>query len=183
MIYLDLFLTFLKIGLFTIGGGYAMIPMIKQEYAGYFDIAEITNIIAISEAAPGPFAVNAAVFVGMTAGGGLFGAVSAVAGLVLPSVVIITAVTLFFYKINKKPAVVAALSGIRPVVWALIAFAAVLVAKSAFYKPEEALPFGIPFDIPNIMIFAAAFACMRFFKKTTPVAFVAAAGVVGAVFL
>lgn len=71
MMYLDLFITFFKIGLFTIGGGYAMIPLIQQEVVahGWLTLLELTDFIAVAESTPGPFAVNIATFVGMEMGG------------------------------------------------------------------------------------------------------------------
>ena len=90
MIYFDLFFTFLKIGLFTIGGGYAMLPMIREEVSshGWLSQSELIDFIAVSESTPGPFAVNIATFVG-TRTGGIFGGLCATLGVVLPSFVII----------------------------------------------------------------------------------------------
>jgi len=178
MTHFELFFMFLRIGLFTIGGGYAMIPLIKQGLAGVMEVEEVTNIIAIAEMSPGPFAVNTAAFVG-TSLHGITGMIIAVLGLIAPSLVIITVVALFFFQINKKPAVKGALGGIRPVVWALIIFSTIIVAKTAFYRPCAQLSV----DFAAVILFIAAFACMRKFKKISPVAFVAAAGLFGAVFL
>jgi len=184
MNYFELFFTFFRIGLFTIGGGYAMIPLINQTFAGggLIEIEQLTNIIAIAEMSPGPFAVNAAAFIG-TSLHSVPGAIVAVLGLVAPSLIIITFVCLIFFQINKKHTVKAVLGGIRPVVWALIIFSTLLVAKSAFYTPNEEQLFGLSVNIIAIIVFLVAFACMRKFKKITPVAFVAIAGIFGAFFL
>ena len=82
MIYFDLFLTFLKIGLFTFGGGYAMLPMIQEEVSAHswLNQSELINFIAVSESTPGPFAVNIATFVG-TRTGGIFGGLCATLGV------------------------------------------------------------------------------------------------------
>ena len=90
MIYLQLFLTFLKIGAFTFGGGYAMIPLIRESVLGYGWLSEeqILNFIAIAESTPGPIAVNMATFVGASQAG-ILGALVATLGVVLPSFIII----------------------------------------------------------------------------------------------
>jgi len=184
MTYFDLFFAFFYIGVFTIGGGYAMIPLINQQFAGggFIEIEELTNIIAIAEMSPGPFAVNAAAFIGMNQHG-MLGVIISVLGLVTPSLIIITIVALLFFQINKKPAIKAALQGIRPVVWALIIFSTIIVAQSAFHLPTHEHNFSLRLSIFSIIIFLIAFICMRLFKKVTPVIFVVAAGVVGAIFL
>ena len=85
MIYLDLFWTFFKIGAFTFGGGYAMLPLIREAVLdhGWMDDARIINFIAVSESTPGPFAINMSTYVGMETGG-LLGALCATLGVVLP---------------------------------------------------------------------------------------------------
>jgi chromate transporter len=85
MILLDLFLTFLKIGAFTFGGGYAMLPLIEAEVAahGWMTIEELINFIAVSESTPGPFAVNVSTYVGAETGG-FPGAVCATLGVICP---------------------------------------------------------------------------------------------------
>ena len=90
MIYLELFLTFLKIGAFTFGGGYAMLPLIQAEVVshGWMEQQAIIDFIAVSESTPGPFAVNMATYIGSEIGG-IFGSVCATIGVVLPSFVII----------------------------------------------------------------------------------------------
>lgn len=93
----QLFLTFFKIGAFTFGGGYAMLPFIQQEVLknGWMNDKELIDFIAISESTPGPFAVNASTFVGMQTAG-VFGAVCATLGVVLPSFIIILIVAKIF---------------------------------------------------------------------------------------
>ena len=178
MIYLELYLTFAKIGLFTIGGGYAMIPLIQQELsAKYMTMEEIIDIIAISGVTPGALSVNAATFTGMR----LYswpGAVVSILGVITPSLIITTLIALFFFNINQKPPVQAALYGIRPAVWALILFAAVKFAQSALIIPGGSAP-----DYVNIVIFIVVFACMVFFKKISPILFILGAGAFGAFFL
>ena len=89
MIFLELFLTFLMIGAFTFGGGYAMLPLIQEEVAakGWIDAASLVDFVAVSESTPGPFAINMATYVGSEMGG-VLGAACATLGVVLPSFVI-----------------------------------------------------------------------------------------------
>ena len=126
MIYLKLFLTFFEIGLFTFGGGYAMISLIREK-ALLFDWLteqELLNMIAVSESTPGPIAINMATFVG-SAQGGLFGAFSATLGVVLPSFIIILLIASLIKNFLKYKGVRAFLSGVRPCVIAMILATAV----------------------------------------------------------
>lgn len=128
MFDLLLFTTFFKIGLFTIGGGYAMIPMIQQSVLahGWMTVTDMIDFIAISESTPGPFAVNIATFIGMTRGG-IFGALAATLGVVLPSFIIILLIARFFLKFQDNTWVKAVLTGVRPAVVGLIASAALSI--------------------------------------------------------
>ncbi len=129
MIVLDLFWTFFKIGLFTIGGGQAMIPMIMRDVVakGWLTYDQLVNFIAISESTPGPFAVNIATYTGMEtciAQGdamGFFGAAMATLGVVMPSVIIITLVVKVFSSFLKKPSVQEVFVGVRSTVTGLLA--------------------------------------------------------------
>lgn len=118
---LTLFWTFFKIGLFTFGGGYAMIPLIQQEVIGHQWMTEdaLINFIAISESTPGPFAINIATFVGANQYG-LMGSALATLGVVLPSFIIILLVASIFTRFEQNRFVKGALKGISPVVCALI---------------------------------------------------------------
>ncbi len=122
MIYLELFWTYFKIGLFTIGGGQAMIPMITRDVAakGWLDPAEIIEFIAIAESTPGPFAVNIATFTGMQTAGA-FGAFCATLGVILPSIIIIILIAKIFSGFMKKPAVQEVFVNVRSTVTGLLA--------------------------------------------------------------
>lgn len=128
MIYLQLFWTFFKIGLFTIGGGQAMIPMISQEVVekGWLTLEEVQSFIAISESTPGPFAVNIATYTGVSVlqstgvGESILGAICATFGVVLPSLVIITLIALAFSNFIKKPAVQSVFVYVRSTVTGLL---------------------------------------------------------------
>lgn len=114
--------SFLKIGAFTFGGGYAMIPLIQHEVISrrsWLKEAEFIELLTIAQAAPGPIALNTAVFVGYKRRG-YSGAVAAVLGVVIPSFVIILLVAMFFADIRHNPWVDAAFKGMRPAVVALI---------------------------------------------------------------
>jgi len=133
LIFFELFITFFKIGLFTIGGGYAMIPLIQQEIIdhGWMTLAELIDIIAISEMTPGPFAVNAATFVGIKTTG-LAGGLFATLGVTFPSFVIVVLVARYFTHFQNHPIVQSVLYGLRPAVIGLIASSAFLIGKAAF---------------------------------------------------
>ena len=131
--FFQLFWTYLKIGTFTLGGGYAMLPLIQREVVdrkGWIDEEEFLNMIALAQAAPGLIAVNSAIFIGWRIGGWR-GVAGAVLGAVLPSFIIILAIATVFSEWKELPAVEAAFKGIRPAVVALIAAPLVKMAKSA----------------------------------------------------
>lgn len=138
MEFLWLFWEYFQIGLFTIGGGYAMLPMVQQAIARHQWLTgtEIINFIAVAESTPGPFAINLATFVGVTVGsktslgvfGGILGAITATFAVVLPSLVIIIVVTKVFEKFKTNKYVQNVLYGIRPVVVGLVLSAVISVA-------------------------------------------------------
>jgi len=131
--FLQLFWTFLKIGTFTLGGGYAMLPLIQREVVnrnGWIDEEEFLNMIALAQAAPGLIAVNSAIFIGWRVGGWR-GVCGAVLGAVLPSFLIILGIAMVFSDWKELPAVEAVFKGIRPAVVALIAAPLVKMGKSA----------------------------------------------------
>ncbi len=141
MIYLKLFFTFFKIGLFTIGGGYAMIPLISDEVIanGWLSDNMLVDFIAISESTPGPFAINIATFVGTQAaraagGFGALGAICATVGVVLPSLIIIFLIAVFFKKLMDTRIMRDIFSGLRPAVIGLIAYAFVSIAITTLFS-------------------------------------------------
>lgn len=137
MSFLILFWEYFKIGLFTIGGGYAMLPMVQQVVLkhNWLTEQELINFIGVAESTPGPFAINLATFVGINVGkttslgifGGILGAVVATFAVVLPSIVIIIIVMKVFDKFRSSKYVQGALSGIKPVVVGLILSAVISV--------------------------------------------------------
>lgn len=130
---ISLFLTFMKIGLFTFGGGYAMIPLIQRETVEnkkWISDEDILDIVAIAESTPGPIAINAATFVGYRVGG-FFGALSATVGIVLPSFAIITAISFALAKFQDVRWIRFAFYGIRAGVLALIVKALYMMYKQS----------------------------------------------------
>ncbi|MBR4073612.1 MAG: chromate transporter [Clostridia bacterium] len=137
MIYLDLFLTFFKIGAFTFGGGYAMLPLMRQEVLanGWMSESEIINFIAVSESSPGPFAINMATYIGAETGG-ILGSICCTLGVVLPSFIIILLVARFFMAFKDNKWVKAVMSGLKPAVVGLIAAAIISVATEVFFPQK-----------------------------------------------
>lgn len=130
---LALFWTFFKIGAFTFGGGYAMIPLIKKETVEnkkWISEDDILEIVAIAESTPGPIAINAATFVGQRTMG-FFGALAATVGIVLPSFAIITVIAVFLKEFSHLKPVKYAFKGISAAVPALILTALVSMGKKA----------------------------------------------------
>jgi len=129
----DLFKTFFRIGIFTLGGGYAMIPLIEEEVVNkhkWVDRAEMLDLIAIAQSCPGVFAINTSIFVGYKLRR-LPGAVAAAVGTALPSLLIILAIAIFFKQFEDNRVVAAMFRGIRPAVVALIAVPTFRMAQQA----------------------------------------------------
>jgi chromate transporter len=172
MAYLDLFWSFFRIGLFSFGGGYAMVTMIRLETVQLHDwisAADFVDLIAISEMTPGPIGINSATFIGYQVGGVLGSAVATVA-IVLPSLVIVSLLTYAFVRLRQNPVVACVLGVLRPVFISLIAAAAVVV---------------LPPAIVDIRTGAIGLACLALlqFTRVSPLLVLAGAGVVGALFL
>ena len=133
-IFLDLFFTFFKIGLFTFGGGYAMLPLILEEVEshGWMEQQALIDFIAVSESTPGPFAINISTYVGSEMGG-LFGSFCATLGVVLPSFIIILIVAKCYEKFKQSRYVKGALNGLRPAAIGLIGTAVLTTALEVFF--------------------------------------------------
>lgn len=130
---LKLFTTFFRIGLFTFGGGYAMIPLLERDIVqrnGWIKSEDFTDLLALAQSSPGVFAVNMAVFIGFRLRG-VVGALIAALGCTLPSIVIILLIAIFFRQFRHIAVVNNIFMGLRPVVVALIAVPVFNVAKSA----------------------------------------------------
>ena len=186
MMYLELFITFFKIGLFTIGGGYAMIPLIQQEVVahGWLTLLELTEFIAVSESTPGPFAVNIATFVGMEMGG-LAGALVTTTAVVLPSFIIILVIAKAFTNFQQNKWVQGILYGMRPVVIGLIAAAVVLLMSTGFIgvgaEIHSVSDFFVSLQYLEIIIFTIG--CFVYFRfKLHPIKIILISAALGMLF-
>ena len=162
-IYLDLFLTFLKIGSVTFGGGYAMIPLITDECARWLSSEEIINFIAVAESTPGPIAINMATFIGASQGG-ILGAILATLGVVLPSFIIILLIASLIQGVLKFAGVKAFLSGLRPVVVGLI-LATGLIMTMSVITSITAVTDTFAFDWRALVIFLVVASVHIIYKK------------------
>ena len=176
MLYLQLFYTFFKIGMFGFGGGYAMLSMIQGEVVtryGWLTAQEFTDIVAVSQMTPGPIGINTATYVGFTATGSVWGSLIATFAVVLPSFILMLAISKFFLKYQKHPAVEAVFSGLRPAVVGLLASAAlVLMNKDNFGAPQE----DVQAFAVSCLIFLVAFIGTRKYK-VSPILMIVACGV------
>ncbi len=165
MIYWELFLTFLKIGAVSFGGGYGMISLIREEMLlhGWMTEAEFLNFVAVAESTPGPIAVNIATFSGASQAG-FAGAVIATAGVVLPSFLIILSITALLRSFLKYAGVQAALGGIRPTVIGLILATAINMIFGNVLGLSPAMASFAP-DGKAIAIFIAVAAAAFGYKK------------------
>ena len=189
MLLLELFYTFLKIGLFSFGGGYGMLSVIQGEVVtrhAWLTASEFTDIVAISQMTPGPIGINSATYVGYTAmlnatgneALAVIGSLTASFAVMLPSIVLMLIVSRFFMKYNKNRNVEAVFKALRPAVVGLIASAALLLmTEENFGSPAETpLQFGV-----SVALFVAAFVAMKFFK-VSPILILIFAGIFGGVF-
>ena len=164
MILLQLFFAFAKIGLFAIGGGYAAMPLIREQVVtlnGWLTMNEFADLVTIAEMTPGPIAINAATFVGMRVAG-LAGVLVATAGNILPSIVIVTLLSVIYCKYKEMSLLKSVLASLRPAVVALIASAGLsILMQVAFSGGAPSLEH---IDFVGLGLFAAAFIAIRKFK-------------------
>lgn len=165
MILLELFLTFFEIGALTFGGGYAMIPFVREQVLvhGWLTEEELLNMIAVSESTPGPIAVNMATFVGSEQAG-ILGSAAATLGVVLPSFIIILLISALLKNFLKYKGVGAFLSGVRPCVVSLILGTAITLFLSVLLG-IGARDFELNIDFIGIIIFAVVVAISLIYKK------------------
>ena len=170
-LYLQLFWSFFKIGAFTLGGGYVMIPLIEQEIVGrrrWISSDEFAETLTLAQSAPGPIAINSAVFVGYKMRG-MRGALVAVSGVVIPSFAVILLIAMFFPSVRDNEAIARIFSGLRPAVVALIAVSFVrMLQKKNFVWP--------------VTLIAAMAALLVSFLKISPVIVILIAGIGGIVY-
>lgn len=183
MIYFELFYTFLMIGAFTFGGGYAMLPLIQSEVAARWgstiSAESMINFVAVSESTPGPFAINMATYVGSVMGGP-FGSFCATMGVVLPSFVIILTVAKCYDAFKENRIVKGCMTGLKPAVVGLIANAVLGVLMTVFFPAGLTLTV---FKTLDFYIYAGIFGLMLLlaFKKVHPIIIVCLSAVLGIV--
>ena len=176
MIYLQLFLSFLQIGAFSFGGGYAAMPLIQSQVVDshkWLSMAEFTNLITISQMTPGPIAVNSATFVGLKVAG-IGGAAIATAGCILPSCILVTLLAKLYLRYRKMDLLQGILGMLRPAVVALIASAGVSILVTAFWPEGMILIQKTQIDM--VIIFIAAVYLIQF-RKMNPVLVMVLSGV------
>ena len=187
MIYLELFLTFFKIGLFTFGGGYAMIPLISDAdvKSNWLTSEEFLNFVAVCESTPGPIAINMATFVGSSQGG-ILGSICATSGVVLPSFFIILAILVILKKFLKYKGVQGFLAGVRPCVVGLIVATAIIIGMSTLMSVSS-IGDKIIFQWKEIVIFLLI-AIIGFIykkirdKKISPILLICISAIFGIIF-
>ena len=179
MIFFNLFLSFLKVGAFTFGGGYAMIPLIESEILshGWMELQDFVNFIAVSESTPGPFAINISTYVGAETGG-FWGALCATLGVVLPSFCIILIVAKCFATFRSSRIVQGMMTGLRPAVVGLIASAALSVGAAVFSPGTSGMDPAFWF---TACFSAAVFLLMLLLerRKIHPIAIIALSALLG----
>lgn len=165
MIYLQLFLSFFQIGAFSFGGGYAALPLIQDQVVtlhGWLSLGEFTDLITISQMTPGPIAINSATFVG-TKIAGVFGALAATMGCIMPSCIIVSAIAYFYFKYKDLSVIQGVLSALRPAVVAMIASAGLTILISAFFG-EEGIIAVESLKLQTVAIFGIAIILLRFMR-------------------
>ncbi len=169
MIYWQLFLSYLKIGFFGFGGGYAMLSLIQNEVVTqhqWLTTEQFTDIVAISQITPGPIAINSATYVGYAVTGSVWGAVVATFSVCLPSLTLMLLATKFYMKLRDNKYVSGAMSGMKPMMIAMIIAAALLLLT-----PETFI------DWKSWAIFGGAF--IASIKKVNPILLIALSAVAG----
>lgn len=183
MIYLDIFISFFQIGLFSIGGGYAALPLIENqvmEVHKWLNIAEFADLLTISQMTPGPIAINASTFVG-TKVAGLPGAIIATIGCVTPSCIIVLILSYFYFKYKNISFIQGVLKGLRPAVVSLIASAGLSILMLTILKTEGTSLLNVKLSDINfisiIMVVISVYILRRY--KTDPIKVMMGTGILG----
>ena len=177
MIYLELFIAFLQVGLFAVGGGYAAIPLIQSQAVGNYGwliMNEFTDLVTIAEMTPGPIAVNATTFVGIRVAG-IPGALAATFGSIFPALIIVSVLSLLYAKYRKLPLLQSVLAMLRPAVVALIASAGLSILLQVVFAGADITLEAV--QIVGVILFAAALFVLRKWKLN-PILVMASCGVV-----
>ena len=180
MIYLELFWNFFQIGIFTIGGGYAALPLIQHHIVdvnGYLTLYEFIDIITIAESTPGPIAINAATFVGVRAAG-VWGGLICTLGIITPSLIIVLILGKLYSKYSGMGGLKSVLRIIRPVALALISAAAATIVLLVFFDGKSVKAQN--FDFVTLGLFIVSLFILRKFKLN-PIWVMIGSGAVGGV--
>ena len=180
MLFAQLFWSFFQIGLFSIGGGYAAMPLIQQQVVdqhAWLTMNQFADIMTIAEMTPGPIAINSATFVGIRVAG-LPGAIVATAGCVLPSCAIVLTLAFVYYHFSHLTAVQGVLQGLRPAVVAMIASAGLSLLLLALFGGRKMSVGPLGLDTVAAVIFAAGFLVLRR-KSVNPIWIMVASGAAG----
>ena len=190
MLYLNLFIEFLKTGLFSIGGGLATIPFLMEmgEKFGWFSAEELSNMIAVSESTPGPIGINMATYVGYTTGstefgvvGGILGALTATVALVLPSLIVIMIIAGFLQKFKDNKLVKDTFYVLRPAVIGMLGVSLASMITPLVYISGAATILA-SINYKSIILFALLLFGILKFKKLHPIVFIAIGAAVGIIF-
>lgn len=183
MIYLKLFISFLKVGMFSFGGAYSAIPLIRDEVIsqGWMTDEMLTNVIAVSESTPGPIMVNLATYIGSTEGGFL-GSLIATFAVILPAFLIILLIMVLLKKLVKNRAFQAILSGLKPcIIGIILAIGLYFVFQNCFGTIGD-LSFNLPALLITIGLAIIYFGSRKFIKKgISPIILIVISAIVGIV--
>ena len=182
MILLKLFFAFIQVGLFSVGGGYAAIPLIQEQIVdiyGMMTLEEFSDLITVAEMTPGPISINSATFVGMRVAG-IPGVIICSVGCIIPSFCICLILAHFYYKYRSVKGVQVVLSAMRPAVVALIASAGASILMLALFQSEIQNLVVENFRIVEFVIFAVALFLLRKFKMNA-ITIILGSGVVGTI--
>lgn len=165
MIFLELFGVFFLIGLFTFGGGYAMIPLIQSQVIsrGWMSESALYDFIAVSEVTPGPFAINIATFIGSSQGGFL-GSICATIGVVLPSFIVILLLATLLSKFSNSKYIKGAVNGVKPIIISLISSTVILLMIKSFFFGGSSLNSPFAIDRTTITLFLMLFGFVTIYK-------------------
>ena len=164
MIYWKLFFSFLQVGLFSIGGGYAAMPLIQAQVVtenSWLTMAEFADLVTIAEMTPGPIVINAATFVGIRVAG-IGGALIATVGSIFPSLIFVSLLAFVYFRYKKMALLQSVLASLRPAVVALIASAGISVALQVIFSGGTMPVKNISYV--GVVLFLAAFFVLRKFK-------------------
>lgn len=180
MIYLKLFWSFFQIGLFSIGGGMAAMPLIQNQVVNihhWLSLTEFTDLITIAEMTPGPIGINSATFVGIKIAG-IPGAIVATIGCILPSCAIVSLLAWIYFKYSKLTVIQGILSGLRPAIVALIASAGLSIFKLAVWGESNFSLNPQSINYVSVILFALGLYVLRK-RKPNPIYVMLGTGIIG----